>query len=129
MEFYYDFYKVLLDFYEVCEEKELFNCFDILTDGGKLVRILVREDYINIRDMRENRDLIYIRSPYIFCDGSHSIKDIRERIKEYKEDSTTCILVHGRNLFPDCFTDFSEEERRKILVNMIIFLERIQNHT
>ena len=128
MEFYCDFYKVLLDFYDVCKEKELVDCFDILTDGGKLVRILVREDYINIRDMKRNIDLLYIRSPYIFCDGSHSIKDIHERIKEYKEDSTSCVLIYGRNLFPDCFKDFSDEERRKILVNMIIFLERVQNY-
>ena len=128
MEFYCDFYKVLLDFYDVVVEKELFDSFDILTDDGKLVRILVREDYLNIRDMKRNIDLLYIRPPYIFCDGSHSIKDIRERIKEYKEDSTTCVLIHGRNLFPDCFKDFSNEERRKILVNMIIFLERIQNY-
>mgnify|MGYP001464870092 CR=1 FL=1 len=128
MNFYCDIYKVLLDFYDVCKHKELFDCFDILTDNGKLLRILLREDYLNIRDMRENRDLIYIKSPYIFCDGVLHIEDIKEIIKEYKEDSTSCILIRGRNLFPDCFKDFSEQERQKILVNMIIFLERIQNY-
>lgn len=129
MKFYCDFYKVLLDFYDVCKEKELFDCFDILTDSNTLVRILVRDDFLSIRNMRVNHDLLYIRNSCIFCDGAYFIEDIIERIKEYKEDSISCILIRGRNLFPDCFKDFSDEERRKILVNMIIFLERIQNHT
>ena len=128
MDFYCDFYKILLDFHDLCKEKELVSSFDILTDNEKLVRILVREGFLSIRNMKENHDLIYIKSPYIFCDEAYFIKDILERIKEYKEDSTSCILIRGRNIFPNCFKDFSEEERRKILVNMIIFLERIQNH-
>ena len=127
MEFYCDFFRNFLEFYEVCIEKKLFYSFDILNDNQNHIRIIPKEYYIIIRDMIRNIDLLYIRFPYAYCDGIFLLEDLKERIKEYKEDSTSCVLIYGRNLFPDCFSDFSEQEKQKILSDMIACLDRVTN--
>ena len=127
MEFYCNFYKNLLDFYNFCKEKELFYSFDILNDDQKLIRIIVREESLYIRDIREGIDILYINSTDIFGDGKWMISDIIDRISEYKEDSSMCMLIHGRNFLPRCFSPLPEEERQLVLKNLNDCLNRALN--
>lgn len=126
MEFYCDFFRNFLEFYDVCKEKELFYSFDILNDDQNHVRIILGAENLFIIDMKKNIDLLFIRDTKM-SDSSRKwlISDVKETTKDYKEDPITCILIHGRNLFPDCFSDFSEQEKQKILSNMIACLNHV----
>lgn len=128
VEFYCDFLKVLLDFYDACIGRNLFCSFDLLDYDSSVVRILVREEYVTIRDMKRSGYLLYMSPTAIICGTTnYSFVTMRNIIKEYKEDSTTCILTHGKNIFPRFLDDFSDEQKQKMLINMIIFMERVQN--